>query len=963
MKQLILILLLLMAINLFSEMSYPTTFWSNPINLSEQNSIFKQEETTYLVFSDNTTSEVIFAKGDGEDFEFLVIDEYCLNNYPPTLCFADAETILLTYSRNHPGIGLETVVAKSIDNGDNFELSILDEDILVPVIDVNNNIIRVAGYSGTSQYSSNYSYFTDTEESENHYNSTEAGIIKFWGRDELHGPLHSNSDIWIQNAGGGSNSGFPTFWGPVTTSGRILTYPEGQPIESSGYPLDEIFRAGYTENLNNIELINNISELEENGTHLADEADVLYIELNGNSYAGYSGVIESRLEEFDVYSWYPSDESWINHAMDNEVNWFEDSHNIYTNQVTLYDTIWTEISGDIADDSAFFTEADLWIKGAVQGKQVWGSSGKVRILGDIYYSNTGLGGYPDGFSGYDESTQEPQYDGVVNNSDYFCLLSDQRINIGYKYRHPATEEIISVSDGENDNLYLYGIYAAAAVGDETVYGEYASHYDGIFSYEYQHPHGSTPDFLGVSPYTLDDTMYTYVDLHKYIFPGDPMVLPELLDFNLYRGLIDHHDIDNRSSGYPNYNPPYFSSAPNTGVSYHYPGCTDYPWYNPVWPEAINDAMFERGDLNIFGSLIQRRRGYIHRSGSDPNSHSYISEWDLDNYLYGSQHHSTGFNKDYMYDTRLQDVEFIGIPTMQTYFGDAKITVLESSDLGESFNLVSEYQLESITNNSFGELSIISDGDDIVFIQKKSDESIFWNSTDGGLSFSEHQLSGEELTPHINNGILYVKRPGVVKGFYLDDMLLAFNDDLTSIWYHDITTLEDNIASIHYFEDDRTLVYNFTIDNSIEFEGFYLQYYNHTFSSLGEIDIYGLNETEVILVRNRSVCKMSYGTLDGIVDYEPEEVISLKPTLKNYPNPFNPSTTISFNLPEDVEEASIEIFNIKGQKIKQYSELENQNSVVWNGTDENENPVSSGVYFGVLKSENKILSKRKLILLK
>jgi len=99
------------------------------------------------------------------------------------------------------------------------------------------------------------------------------------------------------------------------------------------------------------------------------------------------------------------------------------------------------------------------------------------------------------------------------------------------------------------------------------------------------------------------------------------------------------------------------------------------------------------------------------------------------------------------------------------------------------------------------------------------------------------------------------------------------------------------------------------------------------------------------------------------DYEPEEVIFLKPTLKNYPNPFNPSTTISFNLPEDVEEASIEIFNIKGQKIKQYSELENQNSVVWNGTDNNDNPVSSGVYFGVLKAENKILSKRKLMLLK
>ncbi|MCK4695882.1 MAG: hypothetical protein KAT74_08975, partial [Candidatus Cloacimonetes bacterium] len=78
--------------------------------------------------------------------------------------------------------------------------------------------------------------------------------------------------------------------------------------------------------------------------------------------------------------------------------------------------------------------------------------------------------------------------------------------------------------------------------------------------------------------------------------------------------------------------------------------------------------------------------------------------------------------------------------------------------------------------------------------------------------------------------------------------------------------------------------------------------------------------------------------------------------QNFPNPFNPSgagrspeTTIQYNLkvPADVK---INIYNIKGQKVKQLfsnsaSQLSaGQHSVTWNGTDDNNKPVSSGLYF-------------------
>ncbi|MBC8416402.1 MAG: T9SS type A sorting domain-containing protein, partial [Candidatus Cloacimonetes bacterium] len=86
-------------------------------------------------------------------------------------------------------------------------------------------------------------------------------------------------------------------------------------------------------------------------------------------------------------------------------------------------------------------------------------------------------------------------------------------------------------------------------------------------------------------------------------------------------------------------------------------------------------------------------------------------------------------------------------------------------------------------------------------------------------------------------------------------------------------------------------------------------------------------------------------------------------LKNYPNPFNPATTISFNLTaEDTEDAEILIYNLKGQKIRQYSIFNFQSSIVWDGSDENNQPVSSGIYFYKLKADN-YWKVRKMILLK
>jgi len=109
----------------------------------------------------------------------------------------------------------------------------------------------------------------------------------------------------------------------------------------------------------------------------------------------------------------------------------------------------------------------------------------------------------------------------------------------------------------------------------------------------------------------------------------------------------------------------------------------------------------------------------------------------------------------------------------------------------------------------------------------------------------------------------------------------------------------------------------------------------------------------------------YQNVTGIT---PEEEISELYTAitlyPNYPNPFNPSTTISFSLTaKNAKDAKIEIFNLKGQKIRQYSIFNNQSSIVWDGTDENNKPVSSGIYLYQLKVDEKKIAMKKCLLLK
>jgi hypothetical protein len=86
--------------------------------------------------------------------------------------------------------------------------------------------------------------------------------------------------------------------------------------------------------------------------------------------------------------------------------------------------------------------------------------------------------------------------------------------------------------------------------------------------------------------------------------------------------------------------------------------------------------------------------------------------------------------------------------------------------------------------------------------------------------------------------------------------------------------------------------------------------------------------------------------------------------ENYPNPFNPSTTLRFDLPE-VSDMTLTIYNMLGQKVKTFkmqSTPAGYHSITWDATNDLNQQVGAGVYLYQLQAKD-FVKTRKMVLLK
>ncbi len=440
-----------------------------------------------------------------------------------------------------------------------------------------------------------FHYFSDTDEERDGV----PGNIRFFSGDIVYGRVHSNTDIWIlQNS-------WPTFHGLVSTAGKIRVHPGG----GTTYPKDQIFRGGLMENYRRILFEPNARAVRNNGItpfgNTEHDDRIIFVTIQGSTFEAFEGVIEIKepkdesdwiedVNQFTIYSTYPPYDPVCD--------------SIGVNRIPMPDTTWTELRGGAVANQSVWVPMELWISGEVTGPQTWASSHDIYIKDDITYTNTQPGLRPDGI---DESGEQTL---PVNTRDYFGLISEESIWI--QYGHLCPDELVRKKPN-TQSIYMYGAYCAVGQGTETWE-------DGIFSFQYQFPKGSTP------PQYWIGERFVYIDLHRFHYP--------------------------------------------TSLQEPWPLGLDYPWYNPLWPEPgavygvpeipnphnAPEIVKLRGDIWLYGSIAQRRRGYVRRSGTADFD---TGLWDIENEIepntpprYGAPTPSigaTGYNKRYHFDTRFE----------------------------------------------------------------------------------------------------------------------------------------------------------------------------------------------------------------------------------------------------------------------------------------------------------------------
>ena len=184
------------------------------------------------------------------------------------------------------------------------------------------------------------------------------------------------------------------------------------------------------------------------------------------------------------------------------------------------------------------------------------------------------------------------------------------------------------------------------------------------------------------------------------------------------------------------------------------------------------------------------------------------------------------------------------------------------------------------------------------------------------------------SPTINNDSLYV--------FIIDSV--DYNDP-----DNDVCTLTINQGNYYSVSGD-------TIQPSLEFSG--------TLNVLFSISDGELSSDDTLLI---TVTSLGIHSPDQEMSTQLPEQFALH---YNYPNPFNPTTTISYDLPEQAQ-VTLSIYDLLGKKIKtlvNQSQDTGNKIVMWDGTDEVGRQVSAGVYLYHIQAGH-FSRTRKMLFLK
>ena len=288
-----------------------------------------------------------------------------------------------------------------------------------------------------------------------------------------------------------------------------------------------------------------------------------------------------------------------------------------------------------------------------------------------------------------------------------------------------------------------------------------------------------------------------------------------------------------------------------------------------------------------------------------------------------------------------------------------------------------------------------DGEEILEILKKDDRVLRISFCNFGIRPRQLILKLDEMICEVEfiNSYSDYGFSGSIEFFpgFSDKKLFSFNDTL--IYPGDFIKLlraDQRVISANFIQSWADGSYTFSFVNHSEFilddeklEEFYKDYYymeitgSVSFAWFSKIDFYNYDEFSVLnkLRDDMRIDRANFSVMDQrffslceipIVSSDIDLIKMIKTTslISIYPNPFNPSTNIVFELTKN-DNIRLDIYNLKGSHIINLANdiySTGRHSIIWNGEDSNNIPVSSGIYFVKFKTSN-VLETKKLLLIK
>ncbi len=335
------------------------------------------------------------------------------------------------------------------------------------------------------------------------------------------------------------------------------------------------------------------------------------------------------------------------------------------------------------------------------------------------------------------------------------------------------------------------------------------------------------------------------------------------------------------------------------------------------------------------------------------------------------------------------------------FPDRKLSVYNITD-EQHFQLVNEHPMNHRPQiiGLYEDLLLYVTVSRIILIQVNSDDSLT-ELAEYDISTWENFYGYYESMIDIKNGLLFlagrdvgifdIRQPDTISlvyrfktnhpasAVYFENDKLYVGSLSNSISIYDVSSVENpRLIYQEQFVDNRrgtSAIFSLkVIDEHIFFQSGsskHLQACHYEPNRYFVFDLMSLYSDHYVTA-NKVYCIEDYGrtslcifdnkVFTGIKENQPycADTFSL---LQNYPNPFNASTKIQFNV-EKSGHVNLKIFNTRGQFVKQLIDqnyLSGQYSISWDGTDQFNQSVCSGVYFAKLSTADKVRFIKMLII--